>query len=109
MHAQCSGRDCPNSGKLPTCWYAVGSEMINMEYDDYYEFYHYTDQTMFCIPCCAESPTNHRKMPCMLSFCIDAFKHDSKIIILNLDCSQISNTGKLCDWYWKNGRCGENF
>jgi len=88
MHAQCSGRDCPNSGKLPTCWYAVGSEMINMEYDDYYEFYHYTDQTMFCIPCCAESPTNHRKMPY---------------------CSQISNTGKLCDWYWKNGRCGENF
>jgi len=79
MAAQCSGeRQCPSGGKLPTCWYAMGTTQHNMQ-----QYYHFTNSQMSCVPCCNVGSRNS-KMPV---------------------CSQVSSLGALCDWYFTKGRC----
>ena len=58
MVAQCSAdRNCPSNGRLPSCWYGVGNQIHSMQ-----QFYHFTDSSMSCLPCCTER-SNHSKMP----------------------------------------------
>ena len=68
MAAQCSGnRNCPTGGKLPSCWYAMGTTNTNMQ-----QYYHFTNSEMSCIPCC-NVRSRHSKMPGLIfshkSFC----------------------------------------
>ena len=67
MATHCSQRQCPDHNSLPNCWFVdAGSGNTHRPIDEYYEFYHFIDSTMSCIPCCSQQVSQHPKMPSKL-------------------------------------------
>ena len=56
MAAQC-GTSCPNDGQIPSDWFSVGTFAQSLQ--SYY-YYHFTDSTLTCLPCCTFESRNSR-------------------------------------------------
>ena len=84
MATHCSQRQCPDHHSLPNCWFVdAGSGNTHVSLDDYYEFYHFIDSSMSCIPCCSHNISRDPKMPSKLNYFFSVFKSSQK----NLDKS----------------------